>query len=171
MRLKRFGFLLVTSILVLSVITANAGLSFIGSGSVFLGSVVGVVRIAGFGNDTDFVTVNMNVQGSGLTAFCRNKGGNEAPGQNPVSVNANTTSAPVAPVRNGTATVEMRVNVLPTPEQAGCPNKNWTVVDLIGTLYVTFSAVDTSTPNPTTITQTLRCEINQRNATISCVPL
>ncbi len=165
---KKISLHVLVIVLLVGVMTANAGLSFIGGASVRFGSVVGTVTIAGFGNDTESVTVNMNVQGSGLTAYCRNKGGNEAPGQNPISVNAYTTSAPIAPVKNGKATVDMRVEVLPTAEQAGCPNKNWSVVDLTGTLYVTFTAVDNSVNPPATISQTLVCNINQRNATITC---
>jgi hypothetical protein len=166
---RRILILVLLVLFVIASLTAYAGLSFIGTARVSFGSVHGTVRIAGFGNDVEFVTVDMNVQGSNLTAFCQNKGGKQAPGQNPVSVNATVTSPPIAPTHNGNATIDMVVEVLPTVEAAGCPNHNWTVVDLIGTLHITFTAVDTSANPPATITQSLTCQIDSPAQTIDCV--
>jgi hypothetical protein len=168
---KRAVVSLLTLILFVAVFTVYAGLSFVGGGSVTLGSVHGTVDIAGFGNDTQSVTVTMNVTGSNLTAWCTNRGGNQAPGQNPVNVNASVTSSEVFPAHNGRATVNLSVNILPTWDVAGCPNRNWRVTDLIGTIFVTFTGVDTSTEPDTTVTLALVCNINEPNQTIICSPL
>jgi hypothetical protein len=165
---RQISILFLLTCLFVGVLTVYAGLSFIGGGSVTLGSIHGTVQIAGFGNRTESVTVDMTVVGSNLVASCVNRGGNRAPGQNPVNVNTTVNSGAVYPARNGTASVEMVVNILPTAQQAGCPNGNWRVTDLIGTIYVTFTGNDPT--RGTTITQTLVCNVNEPMQTVVCNP-
>jgi hypothetical protein len=164
---RQISILFLLAIFTFGVLTVYAGLSFIGGGSVTLGSIRGTVQIAGFGSRTESVTVDMTVVGSNLVASCVNRGGNRAPGQNPVNVNTSITSGAVFPARNGTATVEMVVNILPTAAQAGCPNGNWRVTDLIGTIFVTFTGNDPA--RGTVITQTLVCNVNEPMRTVTCV--
>jgi hypothetical protein len=91
--------------------------------------------LVGLGNETGTVTLT----GYGtVTALCENKGGNQAPGRNPISVNVQETGAFVTQ-SNGRANVEViapdpesvEFAPSPTPKQAGCPNGNWSVVGIV----------------------------------------
>ncbi|MFN8375904.1 MAG: hypothetical protein U0694_23905 [Anaerolineae bacterium] len=170
MNIRKSTVLFLLVFLAVGILTVYAGLSFIGGGSVTLGSIDGTVQIAGFGNRTQSVTVDMTVVGSNLVASCVNRGGNRAPGQNPVNVNTTVNSGAVYPARNGTATIQMTVNILPTAAEAGCPNNNWRVTDLLGTIFVTFRGTDTSQTPPVVITQTLVCQVNEPMRTVTCAP-
>jgi hypothetical protein len=82
--------------------------------------------ISGLGNGT----YDLFVTATGVaTTTCTNKGGNEAPGQNP----ANVTSAGAVPITINSDTngnYDFTVNGAPPPQptarQAGCPGNNWT---------------------------------------------
>jgi hypothetical protein len=99
-----------------------------------LGSLVASGDMAGLGNDTFYVTL---VADGTVKAMCQNKGGNLAPGRNPIRATIRQTDQYVTD-RNGH--VQVRVTAQdptlayfqpsPTPKQAGCPNGKWTVVGI-----------------------------------------
>jgi hypothetical protein len=158
--------LLVTTLLLFVMpLAVYAGLHFVGTTSFGFGSLRASADISGFGNNTDSVVVTLSAVGNNLTAMCQNKGGNRAPGQNPVSVSVNT-SQTVAPKKNGTAVVNFHVNLLPTADAAGCPNRNWTVTDLYGTLNVTLNAVDTATGAQAS--QSFVCVVDEAHRQVTC---
>jgi len=83
--------------------------------------------ITGLGNGV--YTLSVSATGTAETA-CRNRGGTEAPGQNPAAVtSAGTQTITVDSDSNGNYpfTVEGGAPMTPTAAQAGCPNNNWTV--------------------------------------------
>jgi hypothetical protein len=82
--------------------------------------------IAGLGNGNVLVTLSFpNATG---TTTCTSPGGNEAPGQNPGTPAPVSGTAFVPDPKNGrlSFTVTTTAPADPTPQQAGCPNKNWT---------------------------------------------
>lgn len=163
---KRLIALLLTSLLLFIMpLAVYAGLHFVGTTSFGYGSLKATADISGFGNNTDSVVVTLSATGSNLTAMCQNKGGNRAPGQNPLSVNVNR-SQTVAPGRNGSAYVNFEVSLLPSAVEAGCPNRNWTVTDLYGTLNVTLNAVDTATGSQAS--QSFVCVVDEAHRQVTC---
>lgn len=104
--------------------------------------------IFNIGNSLDFTTVIYGLQGNeafqvtvsatGLvTAICENPEGNQVPGQNPISVEAEDS---VTGVTNSGGRSKVVIEVpdstfsefepLPTPDEAGCPEGNWEVVGI-----------------------------------------
>lgn len=82
--------------------------------------------ITGLGNGDVIVTLSFpNATG---TTTCSNKGGNQAPGQNPATPAATSGSAFIDDPKNGNLsfTVNTAPPPNPTPQAAGCPNGNWT---------------------------------------------
>lgn len=83
--------------------------------------------LAGLGNqDVDIV-----LEADGVATFaCRNKGGNEAPGQNKVHLSVgSTTHFEGNEIKNGNLTFTAIAPETPptaTAQEAGCPNGNWT---------------------------------------------
>lgn len=101
----------------------------IGSSLDFLGVIVGL------GNEN--AQVNLTAVGT-VTAICQNKGGKQAPGRNPISVQVEQTVTAFVD-ENGRATVLVEAHdptspefaPSPTPKEAGCPNGNWIVVGIL----------------------------------------
>jgi hypothetical protein len=97
--------------------------------------------ITGLGNGNVIITLSFpNATG---TTTCTSPGGNQSPGQNPGAPAPSSGSQLITDVKNGSLSfsVTTRPPSNPTPQQAGCPNGNWTAafVDITfgtGTLTV-----------------------------------
>lgn len=116
---------------VLPVYAAISGVFSFGRGSIIL---TGVIR--GLGNTSSNDTVTVLTAQAVVFAECVNRGGNVAPGRNPLQITVSATSAPLQADSNGNADVYIRIadpsTISPTPinpsaKDAGCPNGNWTV--------------------------------------------
>jgi hypothetical protein len=87
--------------------------------------------LAGLGNED--LVIRVSVDGT-ATFLCGAPGNaNVAPGQNKFPVtNAGTTTVPASSIKNGNVTFTTNPVTVSaptvTPEQAGCPNKNWQVL-------------------------------------------
>lgn len=137
---------IIALVLVVGVLSAEAGVGFIGGVSVGGGSVVASGKGAGCGHG-NCEKVTMHIEGTDLTAWCQNNGGNFAPGQNTITVDINTTTTfPVD--ANGQFLFTVSEEILPTKQEAGCPNGNWRVVDLTGPITVTMSLYETGVSTP-----------------------
>jgi hypothetical protein len=100
-----------------------------------LGSLIARGTLVGLGNQAAEVTLTAYGK---VTALCQNKGGQQAPGRNPIVINTQQTRVFVTD-QNGRALVEVRapdpsftnIKPSPTPKEAGCPNGNWAVVGVV----------------------------------------
>jgi hypothetical protein len=100
-----------------------------------LGSLEMTGDLAGLGNEDARVT--LTAYGT-VQALCQNKGGQQAPGRNPIKTNTQQTGV-FTTDSHGHVLVEVTapdpilsgIKPSPTPKQAGCPNGNWKVVDLV----------------------------------------
>lgn len=166
MRSKKWKYIVtLLAVLLLGVMTVEAGLSFIGSVQVAGGSVHATGSIAGFGNGD--VNVTLNVKGSGLEATCYNKGGKDAPGQNPVNIDQSTTIGldKKDADSNGRYNFNLDTDLVPTAEQA-CPNGNWKLLNLKGHLVVTITAAYTDGSGA--VSQIFDCDIDELAGTFTC---
>jgi hypothetical protein len=126
---KRINITLLTLLLVASsavVWAANAhykkGPSCVDNG--FTATCTGT--IAGLGNGNVIVTVDFpNATG---TTTCTNPGGNQAAGQNPAADAATSGTQFIPKIKNGTVSFSVTTDdpANPTPQEAGCPNGQWT---------------------------------------------
>jgi hypothetical protein len=120
-----FGALLITATVALAAVTFHSGPTVTFSGA----TATATFNVSGLGNDPAFAFLNVN----GFATYeCRTKGGNAAPGQNPVP--ASGSSGPVQlnnSQKNGRddVTVSATLTSPPTPSpEDQCPNGNWRVV-------------------------------------------
>lgn len=119
----------VGSVILLTAVTLFAGnVHFKGSQSFFDNGLTLTESgaLAGLGNGD--ITINLSALAI-PTATCTNKGGEQAPGQNPATVNVSGTEAiPAGSIKNGTVmfNVTTALPQQPTAADAGCPNSTWT---------------------------------------------
>jgi len=88
-------------------------------------TLTGCFSLAGLGNGDLLITIDTT---GSATTFCRSPGGNIAPGQNKTPVHpSGSTSIPSSQIKNGTVSVCVTTEAppTPTPQEAGCPNNNW----------------------------------------------
>jgi hypothetical protein len=162
--MKRILFILMSALLTLSFTTMagtaqaapkttpTSGVHFTQSGDPVCtlnadGTVTCTAELAGLGGGDIITTATLQAL---ATYTCRNKGGNEAPGQNKVAgptVGANEpTVIPADQIKNGRAVLTDSAGpAIPAAEvsgtAAGCPNGNWRGVNpQIVSYNVTFSA-------------------------------
>lgn len=166
---KFIALLLALVIMSLAAFVVYAGLHFSGGPGFGSGSVIIDVAIAGFGNDLSTTTVTATItDGDNLTAICRNNGGNIAPGQNPVNITGISAAQSVNPSTNGSANAYFHIDVIEsagiTWSVAGCPNKNWTVTDLLGGITINLLAAN----GTDSVSQNYSCYVNELDRIIAC---
>jgi|SRR5438876_9152782 len=81
--------------------------------------------MTGLGNGD--LNVSIDWTGTTIDNTCTSPGGNVAPGQNPATPASGNAAATLHPDKNGNVTIRLTTTAPTiTPQQAGCPNKNWT---------------------------------------------
>jgi hypothetical protein len=132
---RKLVVMLTTLIISSAVFVAYAGnVHFVGNILTSTGSFVVEGDVVGLGNGS--FTFHLTAYGE-ATALCQNKGGNIAPGQNPVKVSS-ATSDTFTSSSNGRAHVYLRapdpatlpMTTVPSAKAAGCPNGNWRVIGI-----------------------------------------
>jgi len=93
-------------------------------------------QVAGLGNET--VNTTVTAQGTAVGVTCTSPGGNTSPGQNPALPVSPSGTQTIPNPKNGRANLDVTTATpTVTPQQAGCPNKNWqtSISDVIFTTY------------------------------------
>ena len=136
---KQVASLITVFIVVLSVFAVSAQ-SISGVFSFSRGSLILSGTIRGLGNVSNNAFYSTLTGTAQVTALCQNRGGNVAPGQNPVVVLVSKTSPPLAPDSNGNADVWITITDAEvsaafvagsySARDVGCPNNNWTVIGM-----------------------------------------
>lgn len=131
--LRRFLGTAIT-LLIISAVVAAGNVHFVGSLSFSVNSPLRVQgKLAGLGGES--ITVIFDATAT-VYALCQSRGGNIAPGRNPITVETTVTSSYVVS-GGGQAEIDLIATdpssisptpVSPNPKEAGCPNGRWTVV-------------------------------------------
>ena len=170
-------FSILTALVALSLITAPAFAGpkghFNGPVSFSLGeSLTASGVLAGYGN----IDVIVELVGSGIgEATCTNKGGNDAPGQNPIQVEVSGIQEISASlIENGSApfTVVTDAPPFPSAREAGCPNNNWKVTDLFVFWTNAVITVTDAVSGEVLLRQEFTCVTSgPPNESVSCTPV
>lgn len=160
------------------VTVALAGkMHFNASPTVTIGSLTVEGDLVGVGGGQGALVTVTGTGTAHVIAMCENRGGNQAPGQNPL-VAQTTSSDTFGPVAdNGKIHVVLEIpdptaaDVIGTLDKktAGCPNGNWSVVgiDASSVDWVFLNITATSATNPTYVIEG-PCQTNLNAGTISC---
>lgn len=173
MRRKLISILSALVVLSLSATAVYAGAAhFVGSVSFGISSLVASGKLAGLGSGD--VTVILEGSGTGI-ATCTNKGGTEAPGQNPVAVSVvGIQSIPKTLIKNGSTPFEIETEdpQPPTAKVAGCPNNKWKVTSFFVFWTSAIITVKTADTGDILLRQEFTCTTTgSPNASVTCTPI
>jgi len=164
--------------LVATAAVAFAGkMHFTSNPTVTLGSLTVEGDLVGVGGGQGALVTVTGTAHAHVVAMCQNKGGNLAPGQNPVLAEATSTDVYGPVADNGRVHVDLEIpdptvaDVVAslTAKSAGCPNGNWKVVgiDTSSVDWVFLNITATSPTNPTYVIEG-PCDTNFTAGTVSC---